>query len=246
MLDRIEVDTHTHTVLSGHAWSTLRENAVAGASFGLLGMCLTEHGPAISPAIPPFLTLTGRKMLPPEIAGLQMFYGVEANITGPDGGLDLGDGMLAASQWTIAAMHGECMKVGGEEENTAACLAALRHPCVDMLGHIDDARTPCRFETLVREAGERGKIIEINNNSLRNRRGSIPRVEEIARLCGRHDVRVAVSSDAHFDEMIGRVWPALELLGKVGFPDELVVNRTLAAFRAYQEEREERMKSFAK
>jgi putative hydrolase len=241
MLEKIEVDTHTHTVLSGHAWSTLRENAAAGRSAGLLGICLTEHGHGMNSAIPDFLTLTAVRLLPPELEGLRMFYGVEANIMGLDGRLDIADHMLAVSRWTIASMHGECMESGTEEENTRAFVAALRHPAVDMLGHIDDMRTPNRFETVIREAAAQKKIIEINNNSLKNRKGSIPRVEEIARLCAKHGVRVAVSSDAHFDEMVGRVRPGLELLARVGFPDELVVNRTMAAFDAYLEERRVRM-----
>ena len=34
---KLEVDTHTHTVLSGHAHSTLMENAAAAAKMGLKG-----------------------------------------------------------------------------------------------------------------------------------------------------------------------------------------------------------------
>jgi putative hydrolase len=149
--------------------------------------------------------------------------------------------MLLLSHWTIASMHRECVQNSGEEENTRALVGAVRNPAVDMLGHIDDLRMPNRFETVIREAGAHGKIIEINNNSLKNRTGSIPRVEEVARLCARHGVRVAVSSDAHFDEMVGRVRPALDLLSQAGFPDELIVNRTMDAFQSYQDERRVRM-----
>ena len=50
----IEVDTHTHTVLSGHAWSTLNENCIAASSRGLKGLCLTEHGPAMDHSLNSF------------------------------------------------------------------------------------------------------------------------------------------------------------------------------------------------
>lgn len=240
MLKQIEVDTHTHTVLSGHAWSTLRENALAGRQRGLLGMCLTEHGYALPGAGPAYLTAV-QKMLPPELESLIMFYGVEANIMGLEGQIDIAEHMLFGSAWNIASMHPECMESGTEAENTASYKLVLAHPAVDMLGHIDDLRFPSRFDEVIGEAGRLGKIIEINNNSLNNRRGSIPRVEEIAVLCAQHGVRVAVSSDAHFDTMIGVVDPALELLAKVTFPEELVVNRTLTAFEAYLAERRERI-----
>ncbi len=184
MLERIEVDTHTHTVLSGHGWSTVRENARAGSSFGLLGMCVTEHGHALSAGIPDFLTYTAVRMLPPELEGLQMFYGVEANILGPDGRVDIGRDDLLMSQWTIASMHRECMPAASEEENTGAYVAALANPCIDMLGHIDDLRAPSHFETVVKTAGAQGKIIEINNNSLKNRRPG--RLYPLGNISGTH------------------------------------------------------------
>lgn len=240
MLERIEVDTHTHTVLSGHAWSTLRENAHAGHGRGLQGLCLTEHGYALPGAGPHYLTSV-QKMLPPELEGLTMFYGVEANIMGLEGQIDIADPMLFGSAWNIASMHPECMESGSEDENTHSYKIVLAHPAVDMLGHIDDIRFPCRFEEVIGEAGRLGKVIEINNNSLHNRRGSIPRVEEIARLCARLGVRVAISSDAHFDTMVGVVDSALALLAKADFPEELVVNRTLAAFQEYQAGRQTRI-----
>jgi Histidinol phosphatase and related hydrolases of the PHP family len=242
MLKQIMVDTHTHTVLSGHAWSTLRENAAAAAKRGMAGLCLTEHGHAM-PGTGPFFLTTAQKMLPPEVERMRIYYGVEANIMDLKGGLDIEDRMLFASEWNIASMHDICVLPGTPEENTAAFKGALAHPAVDMLGHIDDGKTPNVIEEVVREAGRLGKIIEINNNSLLVRRGSRERVEEIARLCKRHDVRVAVSSDAHFDTMIGAVEPALELMAREDFPDELVINRSREAFDAYQAERTRRLDS---
>ena len=41
---RIEVDAHTHTVMSGHAWSTLQENCAAAAAKGIRAICMTDHG----------------------------------------------------------------------------------------------------------------------------------------------------------------------------------------------------------
>lgn len=240
MLKQIMVDTHTHTVLSGHAWSTLRENAAAAARRGMAALVTTEHGHAL-PGSGPFFLTTAQNMLPGMVEGIRMFYGVEANIMDFNGSLDIEDRMLFVSQFTVASMHDICMVPGTVEENTAAYLGTLAHPGVDMLGHIDDRKTPSDFETVIKEAGRLGKLIEINNNSLLIRRGSLERVEEVARLCMRHEVRVCVSSDAHFDDMVGSVAPALELLGRVGFPDELVANRSLGAFEAYLAERTARM-----
>lgn len=235
----IMIDTHTHTVLSGHAWSTLRENAKAAHTRGLAGICLTEHGPAI-PGAGPFFTVPAQKMLPPELEGIRVFYGAEVNIMNSSGALDIEDRMLFLSEWTIASIHDVCTTPGTPEENTNAYLRALEHPAVDILGHIDDPKTPSNFPEVVAKAGEQNKFIEINNNSLLVRRSG-DRVLEVARECMRQGVRVAVSSDAHFDTMVGNAEAVLALLETIRFPDELIVNRSLDVFEQYLEQRKKRL-----
>ena len=39
------MDTHTHTLASGHAYSTIRENVAAAARKGLELLAVTEHAP---------------------------------------------------------------------------------------------------------------------------------------------------------------------------------------------------------
>lgn len=233
------VDTHTHTVISGHAWSTLRENAKAAHERGLAGMCLTEHGHAI-PGAGPFFLVAAQRMLPPEIEGVRVFYGVEANILNCRGELDIEDRLLFMSEWNIASMHDVCSSPGNADENTNAYLRALEHPAVDMLGHIDDPRTPNHFPEVVARAGELGKLIEINNNSLLVRRSG-DRVIEVAKECMRQDVRVAISSDAHFDTMVGNVEAVTGMLDEIAFPDELIVNRSMDVFEEYLEKRKSRL-----
>lgn len=41
------LDTHTHTVSSGHAYSTLREMIQAAAAKGLEAIALTDHAMAL-------------------------------------------------------------------------------------------------------------------------------------------------------------------------------------------------------
>ncbi|MCC8190165.1 MAG: PHP domain-containing protein [Planctomycetes bacterium] len=245
MLTAIMIDTHTHSVLSGHAWSTLRENAVAAAARGMAGMCLTEHAHAMPGAGPFFLT-AAQNMLPATLAGIRVFYGVEANIIDLQGKVDVDDKSLFDSEFTIASMHDLCVQPGTVAENTDAYLGALNHPCVDILGHIDDRKTASDFAVVAREAGRLGKLIEINNNSMLIRKGSRERVETLARVCAENGTRVAVASDAHLDDMVGSVAPALEMLGRIGFPEELIVNRSLESFLGYMEERTARLDAVRK
>lgn len=41
----IVVDSHTHTIASGHAYSTILENALAAKNKGLKLLCTTDHAP---------------------------------------------------------------------------------------------------------------------------------------------------------------------------------------------------------
>ena len=64
-----EVDTHTHTILSGHAWSTLSENCRAAREKRMKGLCLTEHGPAIECGAPSYIP-HNQRMLPEVVEGI--------------------------------------------------------------------------------------------------------------------------------------------------------------------------------
>ena len=44
---KIALDVHTHTLASGHAFSTLQEMARAAADKGLEVLGITEHSPGI-------------------------------------------------------------------------------------------------------------------------------------------------------------------------------------------------------
>ena len=42
---QIKVDTHTHTLASGHAYNTMREMAETALEKGLEALAITEHAP---------------------------------------------------------------------------------------------------------------------------------------------------------------------------------------------------------
>lgn len=232
MLTKILVDTHTHTVLSGHAWSTLRENVVAARERGLAGLCLTEHGPRIPGGGPEYVP-AAQNMLPKTIEGIRVYMGTEANIVDFEGALDISARFLSRTEFAIASIHDIVMEPGESVRNTQALLGALNTDRIDMLGHIDDPKVPCEMETVVLEAKRLGKLVEINNNSLAVRRNSEANILKLAKLCMKHEVRVCISSDAHFDAMIGAVENAVNMLNRLAFPEELVLNRTFEAFDAY-------------
>ncbi|MCX7658918.1 MAG: PHP domain-containing protein, partial [Oscillospiraceae bacterium] len=44
---RIVVDSHTHTISSGHAYSTIQEIAREAAGRGIEMVAITDHGPSM-------------------------------------------------------------------------------------------------------------------------------------------------------------------------------------------------------
>ena len=166
----IEVDTHTHTVLSGHAHSTILENAAAAAKIGLAGLVMTEHGP-IFPSAPPEFNVTTYRYLPTHMDGVRLYGGIEANIIDFEGGIDLGEKYLARLQFVIAGLHVPVMASGGLQKDTDTAIAALSNKYVDMISHPDHPAYQLDYEALAKEAARLGKILEINSQSLEYRQG---------------------------------------------------------------------------
>ena len=44
---QLVADLHVHSIASGHAYSTITENARAGKARGLAAIAITDHGPAL-------------------------------------------------------------------------------------------------------------------------------------------------------------------------------------------------------
>ena len=233
---QIQVETHSHTIVSNHAYSTLQENIRATKEAGMKGLCMTNHAPAI-PDAPPAVHFTCLKYLPEEMEGIRFFKGAEANIIDYQGNLDLKNGILAMLDWVIASIHGPCLKPASVEEITNTYLRVLENPYVHCLGHIGQMNYLCDWETVVKYAKEQGKIIELNNHSLEGiRAGAKELCTKVATLCKQHGCRVAVSSDAHYSGCIGNYRLVTEMLTEVEFPKELIVNTTLESFEAYLKE----------
>jgi putative hydrolase len=236
----IEVDTHTHTVLSGHAHSTILENTVAAAKLGLAGLVMTEHGP-VFPSAPPEFNVTTYRYLPTHMEGVRLYGGIEANIIDFDGGIDMGEKYLERLQFVIAGLHGPVMASGGLKKDTDTAIAALSNKYVDMMSHPDHPAYQLDYQVLAKEAARLGKILEINSQSLEYRQGTIENAHILVKWCKRYGTRVAVSSDAHSAYGIGRFGTALRVLENNEFPEELVINVTQARFESYIEERVRRI-----
>ncbi len=229
---RIAIDTHTHTVASGHAYSTVYELALGARRRRLAGFVLTDHGPALPGGTHPY-HFGNMRVIPERLRGVRFYRGVEANILDLEGGLDLPDDYLVELDFAYAGLHEICFSPRSEADNTAALVAALRNPMVDAVSHPGNSVFPADARTVVLAAKEYGKAIEVNDSSFRVRRGSAERCQDFARLCAETGTLVVCGSDAHYWGDVGRVDQALALLKEVRLPKEQLINATTASFEAF-------------
>lgn len=230
------LDSHTHTVASGHAYSTVLEMARAAAEKGLELLCITDHAPGMEGTTCRDYFANSR-VIDRELFGVQIMVGAELNLMDCEGRMDLDTAMLAKLDLAIVSLHTKCLPTGGcAEAYTHGLLEAMKNPYVNIIGHPDDGRYPLDYPALVRAAGEAGVLLEVNNSSLTpgSFRVDAPRhCAEMLRECKKQGVPVVVGSDAHFFSYVGRHQYAQALFQELDFPEELVLNRDSAAFRAH-------------
>lgn len=168
--------------------------------------------------------------------GVELLLGTELNIIDMDGNVDMSEGMISQLDIVIASMHMPCVKSGTMEENTKCYLKVMQNPLIDIIGHPDDARFPVDFKALVEGAKEYGKLLEVNNNSLDPRcarQGGHENYTTMLGYCKEYQVPVVVNSDSHVDQLVGRHKEAYGLMEEIGFPEELVVNRSVAELKKH-------------
>ncbi|MDD3141779.1 MAG: phosphatase [Lachnospiraceae bacterium] len=233
---KILVDTHAHTLVSGHAYSTIKEMSLSAAQKGMEGLALTEHAPQM-PGSCGLFYFQNLKVVPKVMNGIQMLLGVELNIMDNKGTIDLEPLLIKNLDIAIASIHTPCYgESRGIEENTNAYINAMKQPYINIIGHPDDGRYPIDYERLVLAAKEHQVLLEVNNSSLRAngfRVNAQENVSTLLELCKKHNVYITVGSDAHVDVDAGCFDDALAKLESCDFPEELVVNTSFEKLKPF-------------
>ena len=192
-------DLHVHTDMSGDGDDSLEAMLDAAWDLGLEYVAITDHAEN--------LAINGvgkREMLAQRqrIAALQerypemrVLHGVELNI-GRDGALDYDRRFLMDYDWCVASVHSYFDLP--PQEQTARIVAALRHPAVDVIGHLHGRRVGRRpgieldIGAVLDAAELTGTAIEINSHLDR----LDPPADVLLQARGR-SVRFIISTDAH-------------------------------------------------
>ncbi|MDO5707032.1 MAG: phosphatase [Andreesenia angusta] len=229
----IEVETHCHTLASGHAFSTLEEVIQMAKKKGMKAVSFTEHAPGM-PGGPNIYHIINQQVIPKEIEGIRVYKGVEANIIDFDGNLDIEDSVIERLDLVIASLHSVCIKPGTKEENTRAIIKAMENKNVDIIGHPGNPDFPIDKEVVVKKAIETNTLIEINNSSfLSSRKGSFHNCKEIAKLCNEYGANIVCGSDAHISYDVGRCDKSSEMLDSINFNYDLIVNLKFERFKEH-------------
>ena len=231
------LDSHVHTLASGHAYSTVREVTEAARQKGLKLIGITEHAPAMEGSCAE-IYFRNLRILPRKQDDLWTLYGTELNILDEEGSLDLPERLIKECDVTLISIHPSPTYGGGRSADsvTRAYLRAMATPGVNIIGHPDDGRYPVNYGELVRAAKAYHVLLELNNSSLRpttHRENTRENCMAMLDYCVKYQAPIIVNSDAHADFQVGEHTEALELLREIGFPEELVVNYDLDRYFSF-------------
>lgn len=239
------LDSHTHTYMSGHAYNTIQEMALAAKEKGLKALAITDHGPTICGACHP-MYFSNFHVVNRNMYGIELLLGAELNIVDYEGNLDLPINTLRRLDVGVAGIHpnvGNGEKYppyipGDIKENTRAFIGAIENPEIDIISHPDDSRVPVDYETLVKSARDNRVLLELNVSSLsplnvRGKGGAAENMKTMLKYCEQYGAHVIVNSDAHCACAIGDFDKVDALLQEVHFPEELVVNHDLELYKSF-------------
>jgi putative hydrolase len=218
---KIKGDYHMHSKFSGDSNNDLEDIVLKAIDLGLEEIAITDHGPAHTGyGVKKEAYQTIRQeidRLNEKYPQISVLLGIEANILGVDGKIDLDEDMRSMNDWVNAGYHfGSNLKEDykihltnilskfskrfynkAKETNTKAMVNAMKNNKINMITH-PGAKGPIDVSEVAKAASETGTMLEINNSH-----GHLT-VEEI-KIAAQYPVVFVVNSDAHKIENIGKV-----------------------------------------
>lgn len=226
-------DYHTHSKYSknNHGKNTIKENVESAEQIGLSSYGISDHGPAhILFGIKRKNIAKAKQEIEDlkKTSKLNLYFGVEANLIGKDGKIDLSESEIALLDNLIVGYHRgarnnfycplrKLFKPEKQKQiNTNAYLNMLDRYNVTIISHIN-TYIDVDILAVCKKAKEKGTLIELNNKH-------IDFNEEQAKQLIESGCNFIVSSDAHKRENVGKVDRVLEFIEKYKIPVERIVN----------------------
>ncbi len=235
----LTVDFHVHTFFSHCGIHTHLEMLKRGKELGMDAVAITDHGPELEArSTGPFWD---RLNVPVE--GIRLLKGMECNLSNDRGDIDLQKKYLPYMDIVLLGLHPNTEKGLGEAVYTDMLIAAIeKNPTIDIITHPNDASYPVEFQRLALAAKRNGIALELNNSKTLLQRIGDEVTSQLIRVCKDVECRMAICSDAHAIEELGRDDSVRPLLEQEKFPSELIINDTTQKAYAFLERRRMRKK----
>lgn len=233
-MKKLVADMHMHTLVSGHAYGTIREMVQVAKEKELKMIGISEHGPGIPGTIDPFYYLN-LEIIPSAIDNIEILHGCEINVLN-DGKLSLKQKYIDYLDYAIVGIHGQCYEDQGRKQNTDNLISCMKNDKVCIVSHPDDDKTPLDYLRLVKAALEYHVALEVNNSSLvkeKYRLNCYENYRTMLRLCQEYRVPIIVSSDAHDPSWVGKFDLAIKLLEDLNFNEELILNNDIEKLKSF-------------
>ena len=233
-MKQIQLDVHTHSIASGHAYGTITEMVAEASKKGLKMLGITEHAQGI-PGTCKDIYFSNMKVVPRQMFGVELLLGAEINILNYEGALSMAPKYIRHLDIRIAGIHDMCYAIGTIQNNTDAIIAAIKNPQIDLISHPDDGNCPLDYEQVVCAAKKYHTLLEVNNNAARSstRKNVSENIKSMLKLCKQYEQPVILSSDAHYMNDIANFDHIEMLLEEVEFPEELILNYSITDFKEY-------------
>lgn len=255
----IKCDTHTHTLYSRHAFSTIAENVKEAADTGLELLASTDHFSAMLWPDPAnaknyqYLA-NARSTWPRSWMGVTLLAGCEVDIVGLHGELfgedipnvasivddpykhptTLYEHTTRSMDYVIASVHGKSfLDHASSAAMTEMYIQALSKPKVFILGHVGRTGLDVDYRALAEAAKTMHKCLEVNEHSFSfpgSGSASTKRCRKLLETCAEVGCKVSIATDAHIAPLIGKFEETKKLLAEVHFPEELIASRDAESF----------------
>lgn len=235
-------DYHTHTIYS-HGKGTILDNAVAAKKAGLKELGIADHGFShgafgIKKKNLPAMREDCRAAT--EKTGVKVLLGVEANVLGTDGTVDLKPDLYDRFDFFLAGVHKFILYKFGTmfsmaipnqffslfkaekvperliRENTSALINVIKKNPVDAITHVNFCAYADPVE-VAKAAADYGTYIEINAKKTHLKDEQWLKVLET-------DARFIIGSDAHNPVRVGEISLAESMLERTNFPLDRIDN----------------------
>ena len=239
---KLTADYHTHTKYS-HGKGTVYDNAVAAAQKGLKEIGISDHGfshPAFGLRKRKLPVLSADCAAAQSATGVRVLRGIESNIIGEDGKVDLKPALYDFFDVFLAGIHKFVISEAGSsfrlfipdilqslrkkpspssrlvKRNTNAFINVIKNNPVDVITHLNFCCYADAVE-VAKAAADYGTYIELNAKK-------VHLTDEELYAVAKTGVKFVISSDAHSPSRVGEISLVENMLERVNIDRNAIMN----------------------